>query len=479
MLLITIIICILILVIVLFLCGLLLRAVRFRPEQPEPGPIEEVSIDGDAAAAHLQAMVRCRTVSAPEERDEREFQKFRDLLPKCYPTVFSKCETERIASTGVLIRWQGKHHDAPAVFLSHYDVVPAEESEWEKPPFAGVLEDGVLWGRGTLDMKNQLCGVLEAMEYLLKDGFTPEQDIYMALSGEEEMMGPTAPAIRDVFQARGITPKFVLDEGGDIMDDFFPGAPVNCAMVGVGEKGVAKLYFTARSDGGHASVPTKNNPLPRLCRAMVKIEKHPFPQRSGPALDKMVDTMGRYCRFSTRLLLANRDVLRPVYFRWLRRQGGMLEASSRTTFALTKARGSSMGNVIPTEGEMFANMRLLWGDTTESVMRDLQKILRDPEVEITAGTGAEPRPDSEMSAGWEEIRSAVHAVWPQAVVTPYLMVACTDSRHWRDICPNVYRFSAKAVTGAEKATVHGVNERIRTENTVNAARFFVHLMRKC
>ncbi len=466
----------LILLLVFLLAVLLLRALRFRPPVRSNVSVRAIPIDAASAVSHLQAMVRCRTISAPELRDEQEFQRFRDLLPSLYPRVFSLCTVERVDTTGLLICMRGQSHDAPAVFLSHYDVVPADEKAWKHPPFAGILEDGVLWGRGTLDMKNQLCGVLEAMEYLLHQGFIPKQDIYMALSGEEEIMGPTAASIRDLFVKRGITPALVLDEGGDIVDQFFPGAPVPCAMVGIGEKGVANLHFSAQCAGGHASVPPSDNPLPRLCRAMAKIEAHSFPQRIGPALDRMVDTMGRYCPFSTRLLLANRDILRPLYLMWLRKAGGTLAASSRTTFALTQAQGSSAGNVIPTEAEMAANLRLIWGDTTESVIADLHRMINDPAVHITASSGTEPRPDSELTFGWEPLQRAIHATWPHAIVTPYLMVACTDSRHWRDICPNVYRFSAKAVTGAEKATVHGNNERIRIENTLHAAQFFVRLM---
>lgn len=464
---------------ILFVLILFLRAARFCPPgRPKPDAAD-IPIDGDSAVSHLQSMVRCQTVSVPELRQEAEFENFRALLPRCYPAVFSRCTVERVDTTGLLIRWPGRKPDSPAVFLSHYDVVPADEGAWEKPPFDGVLEDGVLWGRGTLDMKNQLCGVLEAMEYLLFTGFTPAHDIYLALSGEEEIMGPTAASIRDLFVSRHITPAFVLDEGGDIMDGFFPGVDAPCAMVGIGEKGAANLEFVAKSAGGHASVPTRDNPLPRLCRAMAKIEERPFPQRSNPALERLVDTMGRYCRFSTRLLLANRDILRPLYFRWLRKTGGMIGAAAQTTFALTQASGSEAGNVLPTEARMFANLRLLWGDTTESVMTRLQTIMDDSAIEIVPHSCTDPRPDSELTQGWDKLQSAIHATWPQAIVTPYLMVACTDSRHWRDICPNVYRFSAKYVTGQEKATVHGNNERIRVENTVNAAKFFVRLMEQC
>ena len=459
--------------------AMLFRAWRFRPPARPAVTGEDIPLNAEAAVAHLQGMLRCRTVSAPEVRREEEFEKFRALLPEYYPQVFAHCTLERIHTTGLLFRWPGRSPEAPGVFLAHYDVVPAQEEAWEKPPFAGILEEGVLWGRGALDMKNQLCALLEAMEYLISTGFTPAHDIYLALSGEEEIMGPTAPAIRDVFVERHISPAFVLDEGGDIMEGFFPGTTVTCAMVGIGEKGAANLRFVARGAGGHASVPTADNPLPRLCRAMERLRRHPFPQRSTPALELLVDTMGPYCGFSTRLLLSNRRLLRPLYFRWLRKAGGILGASSRTTFALTQAQGSQGGNVIPAQASMFANLRLLWGDTLSSVTRRLTKIIDDPSIEIVPSRCSEPQPDSLLTHGWDILREAIAATWPEAVVTPYLMVASTDSRHWREICPNVYRFSAKEVTGQEKATVHGNNERIRVVNTANAAKFFVRLMRRC
>ena len=462
------------------LCGvLILRALRFRGKPPEPVAAEDVPVDADLAVERLRAMLRVRTVSRLGEAPGPEFAAFRALIRQLYPAVFETCRTELVGDTGLLLRWQGREDGPPAVFLSHYDVVPAEEPGWPHPPFDAVLEDGVLWGRGALDMKNQLCAVLEAMEYLILRGFRPERDIYFAMSGQEEIMGPDAARIRDLLRDRGIRPRFVVDEGGDVMENVFPGAKVTCAMVGVGEKGVGNLYFTARSAGGHASVPTEDNPLPRLCHAMERIGTEPFPQRSTPALERMVDTLGRYCPFRTRLLLANRDLLRPLYFRWLRKQGGMLYAGSRTTFALTRARGSQAGNVIPPEAEFFANLRMLYGDTTASVTEALKRRMDDPSIEITCTPGSEPRPDSLCTEGWEELTRAIRESFPGAVVTPYLMVGGTDSRHYRDICDNVYRFSAKAVTGAEKATVHGVGERIRVENTRRAAQFFVRLMARC
>lgn len=458
---------------------MLLRAYRFRPPKASPVPPEDIPVDVSRAVSHLQAMLRCRTVSAPEFRDEEEFRKFRALLPEFYPRLFATAQVARVDTTGVLIHLPGKTPGAPVVFLAHYDVVPAQQELWDKPPFDGILEDGVLWGRGALDMKNQLCTMLEAAETLLEQGFVPEHDLYFALSGEEEIMGSSARSIMELFRSRGITPAFVLDEGGDIMDGFFPGTHVPCAMVGIGEKGAANLTFRVRDTGGHASVPRKNSPLIRLCRAMLRIERHPFPRKPGRALDEMVEVMGRYCPFPARFLLSNRRVLRPFYYRWLRKNGGMIDAAARTTFALTQAQGSGASNVIPAEATMTANMRLMYGWSRARTEKRLRQIVADPGVEILFQSGTEPAEDSLLGEPYEKLKVAIEATWPQAVVSPYLMVACTDSRHWREICPHVYRFSAKYVTGEEKSTVHGNNERIRIENTENAVKFFIRLMREC
>lgn len=458
---------------------MVIRAVAFRPNRSISKDEEEPVADRARAVEHLQEMIRCKTISTPELRDEKEFEKFRNLLPAFYPKLWEKAQVERVDTTGLLICLPGREPGAPAVLMGHYDVVPVQEDAWDKPPFAGILENGTLWGRGALDMKNQLCCMLEAAETLLEDGFTPQHDVFFALSGEEEVMGSSASSIRDLFVERNIRPSFVLDEGGDIMDGFFPGTTVPCAMVGIGEKGVANLLFRAKSNGGHASTPKPEDPLPRLCRAMMRVEQHPFPMRSGAALEALVDTMGRYCDFQTRLLLANRGLLRPIYYRWLKSKGGMILASAQTTFALTQSQGSQAGNVIPAEATMFANIRLLWGDTQQSVVERLKRIIDDTQVEIEVHPGTDPGPDSVLDESYQRLKKAIEATWPQAIVSPYLMVACTDSRHWRSICDHVYRFSAKYVTREEKSTVHGNNERIRIENTENAVKFFMRLIRSC
>ena len=173
--------------IVLFLMVIVLRALRFRPgaeQKAEPAP---VAADGEKAIADLQAMIRCKTVSYYQEglADEAEFERFRALLKTLYPRVHEACAPERIGKSGLLYTLRGKSSDRPAVFMAHYDVVPANEALWDRPPFEAVIEDGMLWGRGTLDTKTTLCGVMEAAETLLAEGFVPENDLYFAFAGDE------------------------------------------------------------------------------------------------------------------------------------------------------------------------------------------------------------------------------------------------------------------------------------------------------
>ena len=235
-----------------FLAVLVVRALMFNPK-PQPA-LEATSIhfDKDASVTALQKLVQCKTVSYNDHslEDEAEFQKLIDLLPELYPDILKACTLTRFPGRGILLHWKGKASDKPAVMMSHYDVVPVVEEMWEKPPFAGILEDGVLWGRGTLDTKVTMNGALSAANCLIKQGFTPEQDIYFAFSGGEEVNGSGAENIVDYFAQKGIVPELVVDEGGAVVENVFPGVKQPCGLIGIAEKGMMNVRYTVRSSGG-------------------------------------------------------------------------------------------------------------------------------------------------------------------------------------------------------------------------------------
>lgn len=141
--------------------------------------------------------------------------------------------------------------------MAHYDVVPVEEQRWAHPPFCGEVFDGELWGRGTLDTKITLLGVMEAAESLIRQGFVPKQDVYFAFGGDEEVSGHGAKDIIAYLKQQGVKPAFVVDEGGAVVDGVFPGVTHPLAVIGIGEKGMMDVVLTAKSEGGHASHPTR------------------------------------------------------------------------------------------------------------------------------------------------------------------------------------------------------------------------------
>lgn len=467
---------------VCFLAVLVIRTLRFLPPAEEKREKEEISFDAEAPVNALRELVRCRTVSRedPALEDDAEFEKLIGLLPTLYPHVWECCPLTRFDGRGLLFRWKGTDGSGePAVLMAHYDVVPVDEEGWKKPPFDAVLEDGVIWGRGTLDTKNTFNGILSAAEHLLKCGFTPKNDVYFAFSGGEEVDGPGAVHIVEYFSERGITPAFVLDEGGAVVEGFFPGVKEPFGMIGIAEKGKMNIRLRFTGDGGHASSPAPHTPIGRLSAACVRLENKPFPRHYAGPVQAFFDTVGRHASFALRLILANLWCFGGVLDLVCKKTGGALNALVRTTVAFTMMEGSKASNVISPSASMVANLRLNPEDTVASALDYVRKVVNDPEIEISSWEESEPSPVSRTDCeGWKIVSEAVADTW-NCRVSPYLMVQCSDSRHYAPISDRVYRFSAADMTDEERESIHGNNERIRVETVKRATEFFIRVMKRC
>ena len=216
-------------VIVLFLAVLLIRAAMYKPYDELKPSGEKVILNEEKIVSDMVEMIRCKTVSYNDEKliNKEEFRKFQDLLPELYPLVHGKCPREFVGVNGMLYHWKGKTPEEPVVLMAHYDVVPVEDTQWDTPAFEGIVEDGMIWGRGTLDTKGTFCGIMEAAEKLIAEGFVPEHDIYFAFSGQEEINGPSCPAIVDLLQERGIHPALVWMKAAQSWKMFFRGLQEN------------------------------------------------------------------------------------------------------------------------------------------------------------------------------------------------------------------------------------------------------------
>jgi carboxypeptidase PM20D1 len=464
-----------------FAAVILIRAARFAPAAEPPVPAAPVSADRDKIVRDMQDMIRCKTVSNRDEAlvDRREFSRFEALLAERFPLLHARAEKYNVGRTGLVFFLKGAAAAAPAVLMAHYDVVPVDESTWTVPAFDGLLRDGCIWGRGTLDTKGTLCGVVEAAEQLLTGGYTPKNDLYLCFSGEEEIDGGTCPDIVSWLEARGVSPAFVLDEGGAVVENVFPGVARECAVVGIAEKGSVNLDFTIDAQGGHASTPPPRSNLGLLAQAIVRIEGHPFRRELTRPVREMFDTLGRYSSFGYRVIFANLWCFSGLLDALCRRRGGELNALMRTTVAVTRAEGSKAYNVLPSRASFGVNMRLLGTDTIDSATAYLHRVIGDARIRSTLVNGMNPSICSDTSGeAWAFLRRMIHTTWPDAIVTPYLMLACSDSRHYCRITDKVYRFSAMRLSRAERGMIHGSDERIPVDTLVTTVAFYLRLMRE-
>ena len=463
----------------LFIAVVVVRTLRFRPAPPPPVAEVPVVVDRDKIIADMADMVRCRTVSYRDHdlEDAAEFEKFRALLQERFPRIHAVATLHRLGRNGLLYHIAGASAAQPTVLMAHYDVVPVEEG-WSRPAFDAVIEDGVMWGRGTLDTKCSLCGVVEALEQLLGEGYTPQNDLYLSFSGEEEIDGDSTPAIVSWLEQHGVKPALVLDEGGAVVEKVFPGVEGRCALVGIAEKGGLNLKYTLDTHGGHAATPPVHTVLGRLSRAVTRIERHPFRFQLTRPARLMFDTLGRHSNFLYRMIFANLWCFGPALDLVGRLSGGELNAMMRTTVATTRMQGSNAYNVLPSHAYFATNVRLLGGDTIDSAVAYLNKVVDDKDIRIDVVGGMNPSICSDTACdAWDTIATAVAQTWPDAIVSPYLMMACSDSRHYCRITDRVYRFSPMYLPKELRGLIHGADERVPLDSLVQTVEFYVRLLK--
>lgn len=459
---------------------------RFQPEPTAnlPQLASAPAVDVERAARRLGEAIALRTVSiGPDAKhDLSQWHALHQWLEHSYPQLHAKLQREFVAELTLLYSWPGSDGSlAPIVLMAHQDVVPinmATHADWTHPPFAGVVADGKIWGRGALDDKGSLVALMEAVETLLEADFQPRRSILLLLGHDEEIGGEGVRAAVELLRQRGVVPELVLDEGFMVLQQF-PLTGRRAGVIGVAEKGYMTVRLTAPAAGGHSSMPPRDSGAVRLARAIVALEENQLPgSLSDPPVIDLLRAMAPELGLLQRMLLANQWLSGPLV-RAKMAQVPAANALMRTTTAPTMLEGSIKDNVLPQAASAQVNFRIHPRDSSASVLAHVRKVVApfDIEVQVADGLVSEPSPIAPTDThGYRSLEALARWVGEGAPVGPGLVLGATDARHFASLTPAAYRFMPIVASQAEIGGFHGTDEHLEVANMARMVEGYARLL---
>ncbi len=464
-------------VIVIIVLGVLIfNTLKLSSKQVASNTLEPVNLPEDIFQ-NLSKAIQFPTISYSEEAlpDSTAFFGFHRFLEETFPLTHSKLTLEKINDYSLLYTWKGSDPSKkPIILMSHQDVVPVDEptlGDWEAGPFEGKITTTDIVGRGTLDDKGTLIGLLEAVEILLEESYQPTRTIYLASGHDEEVGGANgASAIAAHLKAKGIHAAMTLDEGGYIAENLVPGVDAPVAMVNLSEKGFASFRLIVETNGGHSSAPPRENTIGMLAQAIVDLENNQRPYKLVKPVDYQIEYIGAELPFFKRIAFANP---------WLFKQPILEALNAHTTTAPTIIHGGIKNNVIPTVAEATINFRILPGETIESVKQHIINTISNKVKVETVGFLTNPSPVSSIdSESFKILEKTIRNMFPNSIVVPGLIGGGTDARYFYELSDDVYRFYPIRISPESRTRFHGIDEKISKDNYTEIIEFSYHLIKE-
>ncbi|KAJ7331721.1 hypothetical protein JRQ81_013901 [Phrynocephalus forsythii] len=434
----------------------------------------------------LRGSIRIQTVSfAPDDQNVTALAEFEPYIRKAFPAVFSAAfiQHEVIGKYSHLFNIKGSNPQLqPYMLIAHIDVVPASPEGWDiSDPFSAEERNGFIYGRGTLDNKNSVMGILQALEFLLRRNYRPQRSFYIGLGHDEEVGGNNgAKMIVAELESRGVQLSFLLDEGSFIYEGLFPGIEKPVPLIAITEKGAVTANLTVKLAPGHSSVPPKRTSIGILSEALAKLELNPMPNLFGQGPEIMMfEHLAPEFSFPLNIIMANLWLFRPLVARFLERQPAT-NALVRTTTAITLFHAGVKSNVIPPSANAIVNFRIHSAQTVDQVLEIIDKTIDDKRVEVERGDAFDPLPVSpwdDQTFGVQVLRQTILDVFPDVgSIAPGICVGNTDSRHYGSLTNAIYRFNPVIFGPSDLPRFHGVNERISIEGYERQVKFHFQLI---
>ena len=461
-----------------------IKTVSYSSKQIDVPPVEKIKVKDDVVQ-RLSDIVKIPTVSYEDHVDTSAFLSFFEYIDSNFILVDSLLQKTQINQFSRVYKWQGRNPNLkPYLLMAHLDVVPVEgESlqQWTEPPYSGKIKDDFIWGRGTLDDKVSAMGILETAEILLKENYEPQRSIYFAFGHDEEVGGVNgAQAIVEYFLAEKISFEYILDEGSIVLENAIAGLSQPLALIGTAEKGYCTLELNVNlEEGGHSSMPPQETAIGILSKALAKLEDHPFPANISQNTQELFDHIGPEMSLPNKAIFANTWLFEGLLQSQLSKAPSS-NAILRTTMAPTIINGGVKENVLPTKVSATINFRIIPGETSETVINYLEKTIDDERVKIVqqaASFSSEPsKVSSSSSFGFNALQKTTKEIFPEAIVSPSLVIAGTDSRHYEPVSENIYRFMPMQLKNEDLKRIHGIDERISIENYKTMIAFYYQLI---
>lgn len=465
---------------VLLLIGwILVRTFNAKPWPRHPAaPLAALP---DSALSHLSAAIRIPTISPqdPNRIDTGAFLHYRTFLETSYPLIHQRLTREMVADFSYIYTWKGTDPSlAPLILMAHYDVVPVEASAvklWTAQPFGGEIKADTIWGRGAVDDKCSMVAIMETVEALLRQNYTPRRTVLLCFGHNEESTGQGAAAIAHLLQQRGIRAEMVIDEGGEITREQVPDVPRPIALIGIGEKGYATFELLAEKTGGHSSRPDKETAIDMLSRALYKLGQEKTPRRIlDPTREFLIRISGSSNSFFDKMALNNLWLFEGyVLYKMGETKDG--RALSSTTIVPTILESGIRENVIPSQAKAIVNTRILPGETIKEVEAFIRKGVDDGRIKIrlTGDFSTEPSAMTDFhSDAFKKVADAAAAVSEDIIPVPFVMLGATDSRNFRAISNGVINFCPTT----DSKGYHGIDERLPVKDFQRAIQFYTLLI---
>lgn len=468
----------------IFVAYLFYNSLNFESKQLDIEAINPISINKNAVKNFTEAL-KIKTISPenPVDFDSTQFRLFASFLENTYPLVDSLLEKKVFNEFSFLYKLEGSDPKLkPIVLMAHLDVVPVIEknlADWKQDPFAGKIVDGIIWGRGTIDDKVAVVGIMEALELLLQENFKPKRSIYISFGHDEEIGGLNgAVSIAKYLESQNVEAEFVLDEGMPITQGLIPNIEKEVALIGTAEKGFISLELAVKIRGGHSSTPTKETAIDVMANAITKLKNNPFPSKLSPPLKEFINYIGAEMPFPNKLIFANVSLFEPVILS-IYEQSASGNALVRTTTAPTIFTSGVKENIIPQFASATVNFRILPEESIESVIEHVKNTIDDERITIKEGefSSEASKIASTTSLGYRAIQKTISEVYPEVLVAPNLVIGATDSRFFENVSDNVYKFLPIHVNKDNLKSYHGINENIPVKDFEDTIRFYVQLIK--